>query len=135
MTHQNPINPIFQLKFSDLYQLDGLCKIDKFFDDFLKDQNLDLHTKYCAAKENPESLNSKQESDLLIETGKILEEFLALFFDIQKANSDLQNEHSKLANLFVAKRLFVQRRVSKKFKSFDEEINQIPQNKFDELEL
>ncbi|MFT7086882.1 MAG: NADPH-dependent glutamate synthase beta subunit-like oxidoreductase [Rickettsiales bacterium] len=29
----------------------------------------------------------------------------------------------------------MQRRVSKKFKSFDEEINQIPQNKFDELEL
>ncbi|MFT7099507.1 MAG: NADPH-dependent glutamate synthase beta subunit-like oxidoreductase, partial [Rickettsiales bacterium] len=119
MINQNPINSIFKLSFSDLYQLDGLKNIDQYFNDFLKDQNSDLHEKYCAARFDPKILNASQESDLLIEVGKVLEGFLVLFFDIEKENSALSNEHSKLANLYVAKRIFVQRRVAKKIKSFE----------------
>ncbi|MFT6220542.1 MAG: NADPH-dependent glutamate synthase beta subunit-like oxidoreductase/NAD(P)H-flavin reductase [Rickettsiales bacterium] len=70
-------------------------------------------------------------SELLIEVGKVLEDFLALFFDIQSKNSDLQNEHSKLENLYVAKRLFVQRRVAKKIKSFEGEIPKFKTSQID----
>jgi NADPH-dependent glutamate synthase beta subunit-like oxidoreductase/NAD(P)H-flavin reductase len=115
MQLNNPINSIFKLGFSDLYNRDGLQKINQYFLQFLNDADADIYKQYLAALTNPKAIN---QSELLIAVGKILEEFLALFFDIKSGNSDLQNQHSQLANLYIAKRLFVQRRVAKKYSSF-----------------
>ena len=112
----NPINPIFKLEFSDLYHRDGLEKIDQYFLQFLNDADENLHQQYLAAKINPSTLQAKDQSYLLIAVGKILEDFLALFFNIKPENANLQNQHSNLTNLYIAKRLFVQRRVAKNFK-------------------
>jgi NADPH-dependent glutamate synthase beta subunit-like oxidoreductase/NAD(P)H-flavin reductase len=111
MQLENPINSIFKLEFSDLYNRAGLQKIDQYFLQFLSDADADLYQKYLDALVDPKATNS----ELLIAVGKILEEFLVLFFNIQNANSELQNQHSKLANLYIAKRLFIQRRVAKKY--------------------
>lgn len=110
---QNPINSIFKLEFADLYNREGLQKIDEYFLQFLSDTDENLHQEYISARLNPKVINTKQQSDLLIAVGKILEDFLGLFFDIKKENSTLQKQHSDLVNLYVAKRLFVQRRVVK----------------------
>ncbi len=128
----NPINSIFQLEFTDLYNRFGLQKIDAYFLQFLNDFDGDLSKKYLAARSNPSALSSREQSELLTQIGKILEEFLVLFFDIKTANSALQNDHSKLANLYIAKRLFVQRRVVKKYQSFAE---LEPQLHYSEFEL
>jgi NADPH-dependent glutamate synthase beta subunit-like oxidoreductase/NAD(P)H-flavin reductase len=109
---QNPINPSFKLEFGDLYQLEGLQKIDQYFLQFLQDHQADLYQKYVEARNNPTVVDT----NFLIEVGRVLEEFLALFFNIKQDNSELQRQHSDLANLYVAKRLFVQRRVAKNFK-------------------
>ncbi|MFT6219479.1 MAG: hypothetical protein ACJAVG_000175, partial [Rickettsiales bacterium] len=71
MISQNPINPIFKLEFTDLYQLDGLKKIDQLFGDFLSDSDCDLHERYCLAKSDPRILHEKSMSELLIEVGKV----------------------------------------------------------------
>ncbi|MES2677136.1 MAG: pyridine nucleotide-disulfide oxidoreductase [Pseudomonadota bacterium] len=113
MNFNNPINSIFQLAFADLYNRDGLRKIDDYFLQFLSDSNENLYQQYLSARINPQGLNIKETSELLIAVGKVLEDFLVLFFDIKIANLELQNEHQKLTNLYIAKRLFVQRRVAK----------------------
>ncbi len=112
MQLSNPINSVFKLDFSDLYNRDGLQKINQYFLQFLSDADANIYKQYLAALTNPKAIN---QSELLIAVGKILEEFLALFFNIGAKNSDLQNQHSQLANLYIAKRLFVQRRVAKKY--------------------
>ena len=128
MQSQNPINPIFNIEFESLYVREGLLKIDEHFLQFLQDystlQNFappsssqNLFQQYLAAKNNPTILSDKEQSELLIAVGGVLEEFLALFFNIKVANQELQKEHQRLANLYVAGRLFVERRVAKKFKT------------------
>jgi len=129
MQLNNPINFIFKLDFSDLYNRDGLQKINQYFLQFLNDADANIYEQYIAALANPKAIN---QSELLIAVGKILEEFLALFFDIKAENSDLQNQHSQLSNLYIAKRLFVQRRVAKKYSSF---LDVAPQFEHSEFEL
>jgi NADPH-dependent glutamate synthase beta subunit-like oxidoreductase/NAD(P)H-flavin reductase len=115
---KNPINPAFKLEFTDLYNRDGLQKIDEYFLEFLKDNtDSSFYQKYLIARSDPQSLNKKEQSDLLIAVGRFLENFLAMFFNICQENSALQKQHSNLANLYIAKRLFVQRRVAKKYSS------------------
>jgi NADPH-dependent glutamate synthase beta subunit-like oxidoreductase/NAD(P)H-flavin reductase len=113
MPLETPINSIFKIEFSDLYNREGLQKINQYFLQFLSDADANLYQKYLSALANPNDTNS----ELLIAVGKVLEEFLVLFFNIKLENSTLQNQHSNLANLYVAKRLFVQRRVAKKYSS------------------
>jgi len=117
MSLENPINPIFKISFADLYHRDGLVAIDHHFLQFLGDAHVNLCQKYIAARINPKTLSHKEKSELLIGVGKILEEFLVLFFNIKQENGELQNDHFELANLYIAKRLFVQRRVAKKYSS------------------
>ena len=117
MQFSNPINSIFKLEFSDLYNRDGLQKINQYFLQFLNDADTNLYEQYLSALEDPQAQN---QSELLIAVAKVLEEFLVLFFDIKIENSDLKNQHSQLANLYIAKRLFVQRRVAKKYSSSPE---------------
>lgn len=110
---ENPINSVFKIAFADLYNRGGLEKTSNYFLEFLNDSNANLYGQYLTARINPAALSPKEQSELLIEVGKVLEDFLMLFFDIKLANLNLQNEHSKLANIYIAKRLFVQRRVAK----------------------
>ena len=42
------------------------------------------------------ALPTKEKSELLIKVGRVLEEFLVLFFDIKTANLDLQKQHKVL---------------------------------------
>ncbi len=132
MKHKNPVNPIFKLEFSDLYNREGLLKIDEFFLQFLNDCDENLYKEYIGFRTDSKGLEPKIRSELLIKVGKVLEDFLALFFNIKTENSALDNEHLKLANLFIAKRLFIQRRVAKKYQSFE---GDAPNVSYSELEL
>jgi NADPH-dependent glutamate synthase beta subunit-like oxidoreductase/NAD(P)H-flavin reductase len=114
----NPINSIFKLEFADLYSRDGLQKIDQYFLDFLSEANSSLYQEYLISKYNPQALNKKDQSNLLIKVARILEDFLTLFFNIKSANDNLQKKHNDLTNLYVAKRLFIQRRIAKNFKEY-----------------
>ncbi len=121
MPSQNPINPIFKLQFFDLYENAGLVEIDRYFTQFLTDNNQELAKQYSAARKAPEAMNAKEQSGLIIAVAEVLEDFLTLFFNIQINNNQLAKQHQDLANLYIAKRFFIQRRVAKNLKTYQEQ--------------
>ena len=82
----------FGLVFEDLYSRDGLEK---------------LHAEFL--KNNPPQ-------DML-ERAKAAEDFLAELFNIRNEVAELKSKHDKLAPIFSAKKLFVQRAMKKYLKS------------------
>ncbi len=97
------------LSFEDLYARDGLEKVDAAFVADLKQANVDLHNRFVEAR----LPDGKEESDLLIELAPYLEDFIAGLFGIEKEVRALNVQHNELADIYVCKRLFVQRRAEK----------------------
>jgi len=108
MQSQNFLNAKYDIIFSDLYQLDGLKKVDFAFQNFLKKKNPELSKRI-----------DSYSSEVLIEKSKILEEFLADLFNINSKLAELKKEHEDLAIIHEIKRDFVQRNIAKKFSVCD----------------
>ncbi|HVP09027.1 MAG TPA: FAD-dependent oxidoreductase [Burkholderiales bacterium] len=113
------MNLSFGLQFADLYERDGLLRLDGAFLSFL---DSDLKNRLLQARKNP--LSGKPESELLVALAPHLEDFLARLFGIEAEASALAARHNELAPLYAVKRLFVQRRALHKvdpesLKSFD----------------
>jgi NADPH-dependent glutamate synthase beta subunit-like oxidoreductase/NAD(P)H-flavin reductase len=100
----------FGLAFDDLYRREGLVQLDAIFLDELRESAPALHARLLSARENPASLNPKQNSDLIIELAPYLEDFLGRLFGIEPELAELQSRHSELAPLYLVKRRFVQRK-------------------------
>ena len=92
MPSQNFLNPKFELNFEDLYEREGLEKLDQKFEEFLSGRKPDL-----------------------LESARILEDFLTKLFCIEKENNELKRNHQELQKIYIARREFVQRDVAKKF--------------------
>lgn len=105
----------FGLKFADLYEVDGLQRLDDAFLGHLGDVEPDLAVRLRAARGEP--LTGKAESDLLIALGPHVEEFVADLFGIRATVAELKEKHAELAPLYLCKRLFVQRRAAKAIKA------------------
>ena len=69
-----------------------------------------LAARLAAARANPDALDRKDESELLIALGPHLEDFLAALFGIETEVRALEARHHELAPLYAVKRLFVQRK-------------------------
>lgn len=113
------LNSAYNLKFLDLYQNDGLKRIDEHFLQFLSKKQPDLAQNLQNLRQNPDFLEKKAKTEFLIETAKILEEFLAEFFQISAQNEELQQKHHDLAIIYEVKRDFVQRFIAKKYSAND----------------
>ena len=101
----------FGITFQDLYDQKGLEKLDQIF------------THYA---QNPKdrfiSESEDSKSQVLVNTAKILEEFLVELFNIQKENDALRKHHDDLTIIYHIRRNFVQRNIARK--NFDiEQIN------------
>lgn len=103
----------FGLDFADLYDRDGLVRIDGRFLDWLGEADAELRTRLLAGRADPDALDAKAESELLIALGPHLDDFLAVLFGIRGELTALQARHRELAPLYTVKRLFVQRRAAK----------------------
>lgn len=103
MSSQNFLNPRFGLSFEDLYELDGLVKLNQKFEEFKSDRN----------------------SSDLIDVAKVLEDFLVELFDIKKENEELKKRHEDLKKIYHVRREFVQRNVAKKFSESPAEVDGI----------
>ena len=68
MQSNNFLNPSFSLDFKDLYQLEGLKKIQNHFEEFLKKSDLNIYQQFL--------VNKSKDSQLLIEVAKYLEKFI-----------------------------------------------------------
>jgi NADPH-dependent glutamate synthase beta subunit-like oxidoreductase/NAD(P)H-flavin reductase len=109
----------FDIRFSDLYERDGLLRVDAAFLGFLGDADAALRDRLIAARETPPA--GKEESDLLVALAPHVEDFLARLFGIEAEARALAERHNELAPLYSVKRLFVQRRALNKVKLQDAE--------------
>jgi NADPH-dependent glutamate synthase beta subunit-like oxidoreductase/NAD(P)H-flavin reductase len=101
------------LRFEDLYEPAGLARIDGLFIAHLRAADEGLAGRLMAARAEPETLDAKTESALIIAAAAHLDDFLGELFGIQEELDALRKQHSDLAPLYSVKRLFVQRRALK----------------------
>jgi NADPH-dependent glutamate synthase beta subunit-like oxidoreductase/NAD(P)H-flavin reductase len=104
----------FDIRFSDLYEREGLLRVDRAFLRFLGEADAALRDRLAASRRTPTT--GKEESDLLIALAPHVEDFLARLFGIETEVRALAERHNELAPLYSVKRLFVQRRALHKVK-------------------
>ncbi|HUQ73435.1 MAG TPA: FAD-dependent oxidoreductase [Burkholderiales bacterium] len=107
----------FGLSFPDLYERDGLIRVDRAFVGFLAGVDRALADKLAAARAEPPS--GRAESDLLVALAPHVEDFIAKLFAIEPQAQALAQRHNELAPLYSVKRQFVQRRAVHKVKDAD----------------
>src|SRR6185436_15458601 len=107
----------FGIRFSDLYEREGLLRLDAAFVSFLKEIDGSLAERLAAARSQPPS--GKPESDLLVALAPHVEDFLPKLFGIEAQAQALAARHHELAPLYSVKRLFVQRRALHKVRAED----------------
>ena len=115
----------YGIKFEELYQRDGLVKIDNAFVEQLKVADVTLFNRLMAGRANyphpnppPQAgegtiLSDKDHSQLLLDLAPHLEDFIGELFGIKKEIAELAQAHHALAPLYACKRLFVQRKAAK----------------------
>ena len=123
MTHPHPVSspfpstPLvlgFGMTFEELYQREGLVRLDRLFLDFMREGDAGLYDRLDQARAHPDLLDPKAESALLIEVAPWMEDFIARLFGIESEVRNLAMRHHELAPLYSCKRLFVQRRAATK---------------------
>ena len=107
----------FGIQFNDLYEREGLLRVDEVFLRFLAEADAAVRDRLISARQNPPS--GKTESDLLIALAPHVEDFLPKLFGIEEEARALAERHNELAPIFSVKRLFVQRRALHKVKPQD----------------
>src|SRR6266446_5087674 len=105
----------YGLSFAELYERDGLVRLDAAFLEHLGAAESALRPQLEAARATA-SLEPKAESALILEIAPHLDDFLAELFGIQTEFRTLAARHHELAPLYTVKRQFVQRRAGNKVK-------------------
>ncbi|MBW8905547.1 MAG: FAD-dependent oxidoreductase [Betaproteobacteria bacterium] len=104
----------FGIAFPDLYEREGLIKIDRAFCAYLAEADRALAEKLLAARAQP--LTGLAESQLLVALAPHVEDFISKLFAIEREARALAERHNELAPLYSVKRQFVQRRALHKVK-------------------
>src|SRR5438477_433988 len=107
------------LPFADLYDRDGLVRLDRAFVAHLSESDIGLHDRLMTARRDPDVIEGLGESNLLVDLAPHLEDFIGELFGIAPEVRALQARHHELAPLYSVKRLFVQRRAVKGVKESD----------------
>jgi NADPH-dependent glutamate synthase beta subunit-like oxidoreductase len=110
------LNLSFDLQFKDLYSREGLVSLDAAFIYELEKSDIALHNKFVEARANPDGIESKSESDLIIALAPHVDDFIGKLFGIRKDINALAAKHDELANIYTCKRIFVQRQAAKAYK-------------------
>ncbi|MFL6350816.1 MAG: FAD-dependent oxidoreductase [Bryobacteraceae bacterium] len=100
----------YGLDFEDLYEREGLVKLDAVFLDQLSESAPWLHARLMEARQQPAALDRKQNSELIVELAPYLEDFIGHLFGIQAELREMQFRHAELAPIYSVKRRFVQRK-------------------------
>src|SRR5579862_4326519 len=106
----------YGLDFADLYDRDGLVELDRAFVAHLAAGDAALHERLMAGRADPDAMERKAESDLIVDLAPHVEDFLGHLFGVEAEIRELRARHDALAPLYSVKRLFVQRRAVKDIK-------------------
>ncbi|OFZ96494.1 MAG: pyridine nucleotide-disulfide oxidoreductase [Betaproteobacteria bacterium RIFCSPLOWO2_02_FULL_62_17] len=109
----------FGLSFPDLYDRDGLSRVDAAFLAFMGTADAALARRVHAARDASQALDAKAESALILEICPHLERFLSQLFGIADEVLTLAGRHEALDVVYRVKRQFVQRRAATKIKPAD----------------
>ncbi len=101
--------------FADLAERDGLIRLDRAFLGRLAAADPALHARLLAARAAPDSLAAKEEAELLVALGPVLDDFVAALFGIEAELGALNEATLALDPVHACKRLFVQRQAVKKY--------------------
>ncbi|AIL65536.1 Dihydroorotate dehydrogenase B (NAD(+)), electron transfer subunit [Rickettsiales bacterium Ac37b] len=101
------------LDFNDLYQTEGLEKLDLFFLNELKESNIELYNQLLFLRSNNKDLEAKNYSNFIITLAPYLEDFFAKLFDIKQEIYALYDKHNAFAKIYEFKRNFIQRKALK----------------------
>ena len=133
----------FGLSFQDLYRRDGLLRLDQAFLGFLERSDPALAARLLAARADPQSLDAKAESALILDAAPHLDRFVSELFGIADEVAALARRHEEQAPLFPVKRQFVQRRAASRIKpdeaqdldgpAIERELRRLFGGRFDEL--
>jgi NADPH-dependent glutamate synthase beta subunit-like oxidoreductase/NAD(P)H-flavin reductase len=104
----------FGFTFDDLYDREGLTRLDAQFLSFLAGRDGGLKPKLEAARNAPDDLGREAHSDLLVDLAPSLEAFMGELFGVTAELDAMRAERDALALVYSVKRLFVQRRAAKK---------------------
>ncbi len=107
----------FGLEFGDLYERDGLVRVDAAFVAHMAETDGDLGAQLAAARAAPSDLDDKVAAQLMVDLAPHVEDFIATLFAIETEVQALAASHDELAPLYACKRLFVQRRAAKRIKA------------------
>ncbi len=97
------------LSFKDLYERDGLLRIDALFIEGLQASDSELCHRLLEAR--TDAIEGREESTLMIELASHLEDFIGDLFHVGDALLDMASRRHELAPVFACKRQFIQKRV------------------------
>ena len=133
----------FGLSFAELYQRDGLLRVDGAFLEFLAGADPALAARLAVARASPDGLDAKGESALILEVAPHLDRFISQLFGIADDVLALSRRHDEQAPLFSVKRQFIQRRAASRIKpeeaqaldgpAIERELRRLFGGRFDEL--
>jgi NADPH-dependent glutamate synthase beta subunit-like oxidoreductase len=106
----NLLNLRFGFSFEDLYQRQGLVRLDARFLEWLQSASVELYNRLMEARSDPARLTRKQQSDLIVDLAPHVEDFLGELFGITAEVRALQARHNALEPLYALKRKFVQKK-------------------------
>jgi len=109
------------LSLEDLYNRNGLLKLDALFLARLGQSDAALRERLNAARAQPHAVSTLQESELLLALAPHVDDFVGWLFDIEDEVQALSARHHELAPLYRIKRLFVQRKAMHKIKGDEAE--------------
>jgi NADPH-dependent glutamate synthase beta subunit-like oxidoreductase/NAD(P)H-flavin reductase len=104
----------FDATFDDLYDREGLARLDERFLSFLSARDSELKSRLDAARAAPEAVEREAESELIIALAPVLEAFVGALFGVEAELGAARAARDSLALIYSVKRLFVQRRAVKK---------------------
>jgi len=105
----------FEIDYAELASWDGLARLDKIFLGELHREDPALFQRLLAARAQPAALDAKQEGELIVALGGLLDGFLTRLFGIGEEIDTLVARTLALDPVHACKRLFVQRQAVKKF--------------------
>ena len=102
-----PLSLAWGFQFEDLYQREGLARLDAAFLNQLQATSIELFNRLMEGRADPVALARKDYSELVIDLAPHLEDFLGELFGIQGEVAELQARHHALAPLYAFKRKFI----------------------------